>query len=174
MDEVSLSNLKAEIAELEQNLTRKKRQLEEAQNILKENPPDHSNAFSSEINKYSQKKIKITLFRSLFKGREDIYAKRFESKKTGKSGYQPVCRNEWARGVCEKPKASCEKCAQRSFEPVNDAVIRKHLESSSISAPFVMGIYPLLKDETCNFLAIDFDKPPSPCPQGAAGRAGYL
>lgn len=48
---------------------------------------------------------KIALFRSLFKGRNDVYPKRFESRKTGKSGYQPVCANEWIPGVCQKPSS---------------------------------------------------------------------
>src|SRR5438270_14029628 len=47
---------------------------------------------------------KIDLFRSLFRGREDVYPRRFESRKTGKTGYSPACANEWVRGVCEKPR----------------------------------------------------------------------
>ncbi|GHT87970.1 hypothetical protein FACS1894137_15890 [Spirochaetia bacterium] len=66
------------------------------------------------INNLSTPEDKITLFRSLFRGREDIYAKRFESKKTGKSGYQPVCKNEWVREVCEKPQVACGVCPHRS------------------------------------------------------------
>lgn len=50
---------------------------------------------------------KITLFRSLFRGREDVYARRFESRTTGRSGYQPACANEGVRDVCEKPKLRC-------------------------------------------------------------------
>ena len=51
------------------------------------------------INKYSSAKEKIDLFRSLFKGREDVFARRWQSTATGKSGYQPVCKNEWAEGL---------------------------------------------------------------------------
>jgi hypothetical protein len=50
----------------------------------------------------SPPQAKIALFRTLFRGREDIYPRRFESRRTGKTGYQPVCANEWVRGVCEK------------------------------------------------------------------------
>ena len=46
------------------------------------------------LNNQSSQEAKIALFRSLLRGREDIYPKRFESLKTGKKGYQPVCRNE--------------------------------------------------------------------------------
>jgi hypothetical protein len=56
-------------------------------------------------------------------------------------------------GICEKPKTSCGSCTQRSFEPITDEVIRNHLTGS-----FVMGIYPLLPNEACHFLAVDFDK----------------
>ena len=147
MNEETILHLKNEITELERLLVSKKRQLEEMQSVSK---PDDSMAG---INNTSLPQEKIALFRLLFRGREDVYAKRWESKKIGKSGYQPVCRNEWEKGFCEKPKISCNNCKQRSLEPVTDAVTQAHLKGS-----FVMGIYPLLKDETCNFLAIDFDK----------------
>lgn len=47
---------------------------------------------------------RVELFRSLFKGREDVFARRWFSKATGKSGYQPVCINEWDRHLCDKKK----------------------------------------------------------------------
>ncbi len=50
----------------------------------------------------SSQNYKIALFRSLFKGREDVFHKRFESAKTGKKGYQPCCRNEWIRSICRE------------------------------------------------------------------------
>src|SRR5216117_916733 len=70
---------------------------------------------------------KIALFRSLFRGRDDVYARRFESRKTGKSGYAPACANEWIRGICEKPRIRCAECPHRRFLPVTDEVIRWHL-----------------------------------------------
>jgi len=152
MNEASLLTLQKEIAELEQLLADKKHQLKEAQTILAKQTAN-STTTPKQINNYSPPETKITLFRSLFKGREDVYAKRFESVKTGKSGYQPVCRNEWIRGVCKKPKAACGSCTQRSFEPVTDGVVKNHLAGF-----IVMGVYPLLQNETCHFLAVDFDK----------------
>jgi len=102
---------------------------------------------------------KIALFRSLFRGREDVYPRRFESRKTGKSGYTPACAHEWVRRVCEKPRVKCTECAHRRFLPMTDEVIRWHLSGQDDNGqPFVAGIYPLLPDETCYFLAIDFDK----------------
>jgi superfamily II DNA or RNA helicase len=163
MDEASLLTLTEEIVKLEQQLSVKKRQLEEAQTVYYKGSSD--SASLSTINDNSPPETKITLFRSLFKGRQDIYAKRFESRKTGKSGYQPVCRNEWVRGICEKPRTSCGSCSKRSFEPVTDEVIKNHLTGLCPAkngwekpAPFVMGVYPLLPNDTCHFLAVDFDK----------------
>jgi superfamily II DNA or RNA helicase/very-short-patch-repair endonuclease len=102
---------------------------------------------------------KIALFRSLFRGREDVYPRRFESRKTGKAGYAPACANEWVRGVCEKPKIKCAECSHRAFLPVTDEVVRWHLSGrDNLGRAFVMGVYPMLLDETCLFLAVDFDK----------------
>ena len=117
---------------------------------------------TSIVTSQSPEDEKITLFRSLFKGREDVYPKRFESLKSGKSGYQPSCRNEWLRGICKKPKVKCNECENRDFLPITDEVIRSHLLGEDLQKRskrnFTIGVYPLLIDETCWFLAIDFDK----------------
>ena len=111
------------------------------------------------VNQQSPAEVKIRLFRSLFRGREDVYPRRFESRKTGKSGYAPACSNEWVRGICEKPRIKCAECQHRRFLPVTDDVIRWHLSGEDEHRqPFVAGIYPLLLDESCYFLAADFDK----------------
>ncbi|MDR2068334.1 MAG: restriction endonuclease subunit R, partial [Spirochaetaceae bacterium] len=169
MDEARIRTLQAEIAELERGLADKKRQLEEALSAISTSgPPSQPCPAAPEsqgFNNHSSPEDKIALFRSLFRGREDVYAKRFESKKTGKYGYQPCCRNEWVRGLCEKPRISCGACGNRDFEPVSDRVIRNHLAGyipapfdGGPPIPFVMGVYPLLQNETCCFLAVDFDK----------------
>lgn len=103
---------------------------------------------------------KIALFRSLFRGREDISPRRWENPKTEKAGYAPMCRNEWVRGVCGKPQAKCGECPNQAFIPVGDDVIRAHLagKASGNAADFTVGVYPMLPDETCWFLAADFDK----------------
>jgi hypothetical protein len=62
------------------------------------------------VNRFSPTEAKIALFRSLFRGRDDVYPRRFESRKTGKSGYSPVCANEWVQGICEKPRIKCTEC----------------------------------------------------------------
>jgi superfamily II DNA or RNA helicase/very-short-patch-repair endonuclease len=111
------------------------------------------------IHQHSPADAKIRLFRSLFRGREEVYPRRFESRKTGKSGYAPACGNEWVRGICEKPRIKCSECQYQQFLPLTDEVIRWHLSGSDQAGePFVAGIYPMLLDETCFFLAADFDK----------------
>jgi superfamily II DNA or RNA helicase/very-short-patch-repair endonuclease len=111
------------------------------------------------VNHLSPPEAKIALFRSLFRGRDDVYPRRFESRKTGSAGYSPVCANEWIRGICEKPRIKCADCPHQRFLPVTNDVIRWHLSGQDDSGrDFVMGIYPMLLDETCFFLAADFDK----------------
>jgi len=95
---------------------------------------------------------KVTLFRRLFRGRVDIYPTRWKSAK-GRSGYSPACGNEWKTGLCNKPKIKCADCNNRLFLPVTDQVIYDHL-----SGKHIIGVYPLLEDDTCYFLAVDFDK----------------
>jgi len=110
------------------------------------------------VDKHSPAHLKIALFRSRFRGREDLYARRFENRRTGKSGYAPACANEWVRGVCEKPRIACADCPNRRFLSITDEVIRWHLTGADDSGnPFVLGLYPLLQDEHCHFLAADFD-----------------
>ncbi len=104
---------------------------------------------------------KIAIFRRLFAGRPDVFALRWENAKDGRSGYAPACSNEWAAGVCGKPKIKCGACPNQAFIPVTDEAIKRHLRAPSGSngsrADFVMGVYPLLQDDTCWFLAADFD-----------------
>ena len=102
---------------------------------------------------------KIMLFRSFFRGRDDLYARRYENKKTNKNGYAPACGNEWIRGICEKPKIKCSECNHRRFLTINPAVIHAHLSGQDhFKKDFVLGLYPMLLDETCYFLAADFDQ----------------
>ena len=94
---------------------------------------------------------KVTLFRRLFAGRTDVYPVRWESK-AGKTGYAPACANEWRAGVCEKPRIKCADCSHRSLIALSDRTIFDHLAGRHTT-----GVYPLLTNDTCNFLAVDFD-----------------
>jgi superfamily II DNA or RNA helicase len=102
---------------------------------------------------------KIALFRRLFRGRSDVFPIRWENRTMGRSGYAPACANEWRRGICEKPKVKCSACPNQAFLPVDDVSIERHLRGTDADgAPFVMGVYPMLADNTCSFLAADFDE----------------
>lgn len=94
---------------------------------------------------------KVALFRRLFRGRSDVYPVRWENK-AGKSGYAPACANEWRAGVCGKPRVKCADCGQRLFVPLTDRTVYDHL-----AGRHVIGVYPLLADDSCHFLAVDFD-----------------
>ena len=118
---------------------------------------DQSAVETPTVHKYSSSQEKINLFRSLFRGREDVIARRWQSMTSGKSGYQPVCENEWKEGLCDKRKYKCANCPNRMLKPLTDEDIYKHLEGKDSLARDVIGIYPMLQDETCHFLCADFD-----------------
>jgi len=110
--------------------------------------------FASEGKAPSTPTDKVKLFRSLFRGREDILPIRFVSKKTGKPGYAPACSNKWEPGLCLlKTGGKCSDCMNQAFDPVGDQVVLDHLQGRH-----VIGACTLLEDETCWFLAVDFDK----------------
>jgi len=107
---------------------------------------------SSEDRKERARK-RITLFQSLFRGREDVYARRWESP-DGRSGYSPAAQKDWKAINRSRPEDRKKVDRRtRKFFPVTDAVIENHLLGRE-----TIGIYPLLADETCWFLAVDFDK----------------
>ncbi len=95
---------------------------------------------------------KINLIKKLFKGRTDVHAIRWESR-DGKKGYTPACELEWQKPVCRKPEIKCNQCQHRKLSPLTDQVLFDHLSGKKS-----IGIYPMHKDETCSFLALDFDK----------------
>src|SRR6266705_5636668 len=111
------------------------------------------------IDRISTIEKKVALFRGLFRGRSDVFPIRWENRMTGRSGYAPACANEWRRGICEKPRVKCSACPNQAFLPVDDVAIERHLRGTDPNgAPFVMGVYPMLADNTCSFLAADFDE----------------
>ncbi|MBF0388391.1 MAG: DEAD/DEAH box helicase family protein [Candidatus Omnitrophica bacterium] len=96
---------------------------------------------------------KTAIFLSYFHGRADIYAKLWVNNRTGKRGYSPACKHEWVRSLCRKPAVKCSECPNQQFLPFDGAIIRQHLEGRQ-----VIGVYLMLKNESCHFIAIDFDK----------------
>ncbi|GAX62338.1 type III restriction protein res subunit [Candidatus Scalindua japonica] len=150
--------LKAEIKRLKALLSISKPQKEVASEINTESSSDqisnhHNNikALHPILHNFSEDKDKVNLFMSLFRSRDDVFAKRWQSK-AGKSGYSPVCLNEWEPGVCYKPKVKCSECSHKSYAKFDEKIVEEHLRGN-----IVVGIYPLCIDEMCYFLAIDFD-----------------
>lgn len=113
--------------------------------------------FENSFDKYRSPQEKIALFRSLFRGREDVYAARWQSVTTGRSGYSPACANEWLAGLCLKPKGSCSSCEHRELLPLTDDVFDRHLRGNDKYGRDVVGIFPILPGDSCCFLALDFD-----------------
>lgn len=101
-------------------------------------------------------KEKVDLFRSLFKGREDVFARRWYSKTSEKAGYQPVCQKEWSP-LCNKRIFRCADCPNRQFSPLTDNDIYRHLEGKDANGRDVIGLYVLNEDNTCYLLCTDFD-----------------
>lgn len=153
-----------EVTQLSARLT----ELERERQILKQRlatltgaVPHRPASMGAPVTSASPAKEKIALFRRLFVGRTDIFALRWENPKTHKNGYAPACANEWIRGICGKPQVKCTECPNQAFIAVSDRVIENHLRGevrlSGRPSDFVAGVYPLFIDETCAFLAVDFD-----------------
>ncbi|WP_298172517.1 DEAD/DEAH box helicase family protein [Acidithiobacillus sp.] len=116
-------------------------------------PPEPTPSVPESDPSHFSAETKVALFRRLFRGRTDVYPVRWESKSTGKSGYAPACANEWRPGVCDKPRIKCGDCGNRRLSPLSDSVIYGHLLGKH-----TVGVYSLLEDDTCTFLAVDFDE----------------
>ena len=156
MSEQEKSRIRDRLAELEvERLSLESRLVE----LMRSPTPVATAESATGVTNTSPAAEKIALFRRLFAGREDVFPVRWENSKTERSGYAPACANEWVRGVCGKPQVKCGECPNQAFIPVSDTVIENHLrgEDRSHNGDFVAGVYPLLPDETCWFLATDFD-----------------
>lgn len=101
----------------------------------------------------SANSFKVKLFLDLFRARQEVFPKRWENTKTGKSGYSPACSNEWVKPLCEKPKVKCTACPNQKFIPLDESAIESHLRGEAI-----VGTYAIKSDDTCVFLACDFDE----------------
>lgn len=125
--------------------------------------PRHTNVIDSLYSPISLPVFKLSLdervalFMSLFKGREDVFARRWFSKSTGKAGYQPVCVNEWRRGICDKKIYKCAECPNRDFAPLTSQDVYRHLEGKDENCCDVVGLYAIMLDNNCSFLCTDFD-----------------
>ena len=96
---------------------------------------------------------KVSLFLSLFRCRQEIHPKRWENPGSNKQGYAPVCANEWIKPICKKPEIKCTACTYQKFLPLDESAIESHLRRLS-----TIGTYAIREDDTCTFLACDFDE----------------
>ncbi|MBM4045363.1 MAG: restriction endonuclease subunit R [Planctomycetes bacterium] len=144
-----LAALQAECERLRQENQRLRELLGLRQVSLAKGPVPPALSEKGDITNQSPPEAKVRLFRRLFRGREDVYAVRWEGR-NGKVGYSPACVREWRpnRGSDDNGKGP-----ERKLLPLTDQVVHDHL-----TGRHVIGIYPLLLDETCWFLALDFDK----------------
>jgi superfamily II DNA or RNA helicase len=97
----------------------------------------------------------VDLFLSMFRCRESVYPKLWENRAKGTSGYSPACTNEWVKGVCGKPpngRVKCSECPNQAFPSLDEDAVRDHLNGRAI-----IGTYAIREDDTCVFLACDFD-----------------
>ncbi len=146
----AIAQAEAEIARLSQAHDLAAAELEKLRSKLASLDDGVHKAPNAMFSKYAPSEEKVRLFASLFRGRDDVFARLWISQKTGKKGYSPVCEYEWQPGICTKPEIKCTNC---KYVPLALDMLRAHLEGQHI-----IGVYPLCKDETCYFLAIDFDK----------------
>jgi len=140
-DELDSINHKLASLELE-----KKALIEKRETILQQSSNPQVATTELSVNQ------KVALFQKLFRGRSDIFANRWKNAK-GRSGYSVACDNEWVKGVCSKPKIKCSECSNRKYKALDDQIIYDHLSGKQ-----VIGLYPLLMDNTCHLLVADFDK----------------
>ncbi len=152
-----LASLRARLAQLDAERAALSTQIER---LEKREPLAGTDAtVDAPVNQHSASAAKIALFRGLFRGRTDVYPVRWENLNTGRSGYAPACANEWKPGLCAKPAIKCTACPNQAFLPIKDEMIARHLKGhDDHDKPFVAGVYPMLPDDQCAFLATDFDE----------------
>jgi hypothetical protein len=86
---------------------------------------------------------KVAFFGALFAARTDVYATRWENRRTGRSGWLPAVRGGRRKGA---------RLKQRDYLPLTGDVLTTHL-----TGDVHVGLYPLLDGDLCWWLAADFD-----------------
>jgi hypothetical protein len=142
--------IKARLAELEEEKLRLLRELESLSTVS--GSTDFLGVLASE-KPVTKPEERIALFMRLFCCRGDLFPKMWENRTKGILGYSPACKSEWVRDICGKPKIKCSECPNRAFIPFDESAIRDHLEGA-----ITAGTYTIREDDTCIFLAADFDK----------------
>lgn len=166
--ERQIADVLKQLAELDGQRERLTARLEALQKELhelteKEGTSPQAPLGNAPVTNASPASTKLELLRRLFKGREDVYARRWESAKTGKAGYSPACCDPWAYSSSFGGKGRRTRPDHSEFLPFTDTVWRDHIRgyeqlANGGTREFVAGVFPMLVDETCSFLAVDFDK----------------
>ena len=158
---LNTNELVAKLQELEKENARLRKILDVHGISYAADEPNTSTIESQQAASHTDSKLslqeKVALFRSVFQGRDDVFAKRWYSSTTNKSGYQPVCEREWNREFCDKRTYKCADCPNRQFALLSYGYIYNHLAGKDEYERDVLGIYPICKDNTCYFLCTDFD-----------------
>lgn len=123
-------------------LARKVDDTQQAQNIKMEESA--SGEHGTYVSRASSAQEKINLYKSLFVGRQDVFALRWHNAKSGKSGYSPVCANKWQAGKCDLKKYSCAVCPYKLPVKLDDNYIFNHLAGRDELCRDVIGLYPLM------------------------------
>jgi len=157
---LQIEDLRRQIAELQKENLYLKNLLQRAGVAFDtpENEEQYNNTVQSIKPENITRQHALLLF-SYFKGRKNVYAKRYV-RKDGKTGYSPVCENFWRYNICprrERQKIKCFDCEYRIWTPVKQSALIEHLEGKSENGTDVIGVYPLLENDCCNFLVFDFD-----------------
>jgi superfamily II DNA or RNA helicase len=142
--------IKARLAELELERASLIKEMEE---LSAPRPSPGALGVTASDRSLSTPEERIALFLRLFRCREDVFPKMWENQKKGTKGYSPACASEWVRGICDKPRIKCSACTNRAFVSFDETIARGHLEGT-----FTVGSYAIREDDTCIFLAADFDK----------------
>ena len=157
-----MDTLQARIAQLEQENAALRA-------LLKKHGIAYPEAVENQISAAAEQGVRIhqnevtpqmaSFFYSYFRGRKDVYSVRSRPK-GGKSGYFPVCTHFWDYALCPKvtkQKIACKDCQNRAYKPLNIRALLAHLKGEREDGSDVVGVYPLLPDDTCYFLVFDFD-----------------
>ena len=151
-----LDKARAECERLRKENAELRRQLNDSTKagpaITSESIPSQTSASSTAlVTASSRPEVKVSLFRALFRGRDDLYAVRWEGK-NGRSGYSPAGVREW-NDVNPGALTGRRIVKYKSLFALTEAVVKDHLLGK-----LTVGVYPLLQDDTCWFVAVDFDK----------------
>lgn len=112
--------------------------------------PDQTSVFEDRpgpVDKISDPAAKVAFYGRLFRSRRDVYAKRWENRRTGRSGWVPAVAGGWRKGMRHE---------NVTYLPLTPDVVAAHLREDD---NLQIGLYPLLPDGMCHWVAADFDGP---------------